>query len=187
MNTIGYKIIVVLALLAIMSCKKDKKEPMQDASIDTENHIEDSVDLNSTDSTSDVVFADEAIHKIYSQYLLIKRALVNSNAKTVQEEAKKLEAIIEESLDAKQLKATVKLIGLTKEIKKQRDFFVTLTAETEKLISNASITSGEVYKQFCPMAFDGEGGYWLSNSKEVRNPYYGNSMLKCGSVKETLR
>ena len=37
------------------------------------------------------------------------------------------------------------------------------------------------------MAFDNTGGYWLSNSKEVRNPYFGNSMLKCGEVKETIQ
>jgi hypothetical protein len=27
---------------------------------------------------------------------------------------------------------------------------------------------------------------WLSDQKEIANPYYGNSMLTCGSVKETL-
>lgn len=64
---------------------------------------------------------------------------------------------------------------------------MTLTVETEKLINTSAITSGEVYKQFCPMAFDGNGGYWLSDSKEVRNPYYGNKMLKCGSVNETIK
>ena len=43
-----------------------------------------------------------------------------------------------------------------------------------------------MYKQFCPMAFNDQGGYWLSNSKEVRNPYFGDKMLKCGMVKVTL-
>ena len=55
------------------------------------------------------------------------------------------------------------------------------------MIKVAEITSGEVYKQYCPMAFEGKGGYWLSNSKEVRNPYYGDKMLKCGSVQETIQ
>ncbi|OED48135.1 hypothetical protein AB832_00320 [Flavobacteriaceae bacterium (ex Bugula neritina AB1)] len=187
MNKVKYKIIAIVVFLTVISCGKDKKEPVQKKSENTENHIEGSVDLNHTNSTSNVVFADETMNSIYSQYLLIKGALVNSNAKTVQKEARKLETVIDESLDAKQLKATIKLIALTKEIKKQRDFFVTLTAEIEKLISNATITSGEIYKQFCPMAFEGDGGYWLSDSKEVRNPYFGNSMLKCGSVKETLQ
>jgi len=36
------------------------------------------------------------------------------------------------------------------------------------------------------MAFDGKGGYWLSNSKEIRNPYFGDIMLACGEVTEVL-
>jgi hypothetical protein len=37
------------------------------------------------------------------------------------------------------------------------------------------------------MAFDGEGGYWLSDSKEIRNPYYGEKMLVCGNVEKTFK
>jgi Cu(I)/Ag(I) efflux system membrane fusion protein len=43
-----------------------------------------------------------------------------------------------------------------------------------------------LYVQFCPMADDNNGAYWLSTSKDVLNPYYGSMMLKCGSVKETI-
>jgi len=43
-----------------------------------------------------------------------------------------------------------------------------------------------VYKQYCPMAFDGKGAFWLSSSEEIRNPYYGDKMLKCGRVEETI-
>ena len=28
---------------------------------------------------------------------------------------------------------------------------------------------------------------WLSAEKEIRNPYYGASMLKCGSVKSEIK
>jgi Cu(I)/Ag(I) efflux system membrane fusion protein len=44
----------------------------------------------------------------------------------------------------------------------------------------------ETYFQHCPMALNNEGASWLSNSKEIRNPYYGDKMLKCGVIKETL-
>jgi len=49
-----------------------------------------------------------------------------------------------------------------------------------------AVKSGEVYKQYCPMAFDGKGAFWLSSSEEIRNPYYGDKMLKCGRVEETI-
>lgn len=43
--------------------------------------------------------------------------------------------------------------------------------------------SGEqiYFEIFCPMAFDG-GASWLQLTNEVRNPYYGQSMLDCGNV-----
>tara|TARA_R110001583_G_scaffold9203_4_gene43623 strand:- start:1581 stop:2300 length:720 start_codon:yes stop_codon:yes gene_type:complete len=44
----------------------------------------------------------------------------------------------------------------------------------------------ELYAAFCPMAFDGNGAYWISEDKEIRNPYYGDKMLKCGKVEEVL-
>ncbi len=44
----------------------------------------------------------------------------------------------------------------------------------------------EVYYQFCPMANNNAGAYWLSDSKEIRNPYMGLKMPTCGAVKETL-
>jgi Cu(I)/Ag(I) efflux system membrane fusion protein len=42
------------------------------------------------------------------------------------------------------------------------------------------------YYQFCPMAFDDKGAYWLSEIKEIRNPYFGKKMNVCGETKETM-
>ncbi|MEW7290212.1 DUF3347 domain-containing protein [Aquimarina sp. 2304DJ70-9] len=173
------KLMIVLITITVVSCNKNKKI---DAETNTEN-----IDLNQIDSSAKVEFLDEETQEIYNLYLTIKDALVNSDSETVQAESKKLEAVIDPSKEKEQLKATLKLISLTKDIAKQRDFFVTLTSEVEKLINKTEIKSGVVYMQFCPMAFDGEGGYWLSDSKEIRNPYFGNKMLKCGSIKNILK
>ena len=43
-----------------------------------------------------------------------------------------------------------------------------------------------VYYQFCPMAFDSKGAYWLSESNSIQNPYFGKKMIDCGETKETL-
>jgi len=72
------------------------------------------------------------------------------------------------------------------DIKKQREFFVGLTEETTKILKN-DIKSGKIHQQFCPMAFDGKGGYWLSDSNEIRNPYFGDVMLACGEVTQVLK
>jgi hypothetical protein len=36
------------------------------------------------------------------------------------------------------------------------------------------------------MAFNNTGGYWLSNSKEIRNPFFGDKMLKCGRIEKEI-
>ncbi len=43
-----------------------------------------------------------------------------------------------------------------------------------------------VYRFHCPMAFDGKGADWVQSGKETMNPYFGSSMLRCGSLEETL-
>lgn len=43
-----------------------------------------------------------------------------------------------------------------------------------------------LYIMRCPMANNNEGARWLSLENEVRNPYYGDMMLTCGSVTETI-
>lgn len=59
----------------------------------------------------------------------------------------------------------------------------------EKLIeSMKSLGSGtkKVYIQYCPMADNDTGGYWLSSEEKIMNPYFGDMMLHCGEVTETL-
>lgn len=187
MRTIISKMILFTGVMMLISCGKDKKEQL-DANSETVNHeVSDDIDFNKTNTSSQVVFEDEAANKIYAAYLKVKSGLVNTDATAVQNAARQLESVLQDDDAVKNLKATTRLISVTKGIEKQRDFFVALTSEMEKLISNQKITSGEIFKQFCPMAFDNKGGYWLSDSKEVRNPYFGNRMLKCGEVKEILK
>jgi len=44
----------------------------------------------------------------------------------------------------------------------------------------------DAFYQFCPMANNNTGAYWLSDNQEIRNPYMGEKMPSCGAVKETL-
>ncbi|RYF87461.1 MAG: DUF3347 domain-containing protein, partial [Chitinophagaceae bacterium] len=44
------------------------------------------------------------------------------------------------------------------------------------------LSSQPIYLQYCPM----KKASWLSSEKQIRNPYYGSSMLTCGEVTETF-
>ena len=43
------------------------------------------------------------------------------------------------------------------------------------------------YVAYCPMYDDDRGAFWLSEFEEIKNPYFGSMMLRCGEVRQTLR
>ena len=45
-------------------------------------------------------------------------------------------------------------------------------------------TNNTFYLEYCSMAFDNKGGFWISKEPEIKNPYFGDIMLKCGEVKK---
>ena len=88
---------------------------------------------------------------------------------------------------AKKLDTDAEHIGdNASKIDHQREHFITLSNNLSAVTKALKINSEPAYLQFCPMANGGKGAYWLSKENKVKNPYYGKSMLTCGSVKETL-
>lgn len=86
----------------------------------------------------------------------------------------------------KNIKEDSEHIADTKDIKHQRDHFVTLSKNIYDLIK-VSKQETPTYYQFCPMANNGKGANWLSKENTVKNPYYGSMMLNCGKVIETIK
>ena len=81
-------------------------------------------------------------------------------------------------------KANALAISKAADVDAQREQFESLSTS---MIALAKATKpAKTYVQFCPMAADGKGAFWLSGQKEIKNPYYGSKMLKCGSVKEEI-
>ena len=68
----------------------------------------------------------------------------------------------------------------------QREHLVTLSKDFYDIAKEFG-TEKPLYKVFCPMYNDNKGAYWLSESKEIKNPYYGGEMLTCGEVQEELK
>lgn len=80
----------------------------------------------------------------------------------------------------------LELIGQTSSIDEQRIHFAAFTNALYKSIKAFGLDDESAYYTYCPMALGGQGGYWISDSKQITNPYFGTKMLGCGSVKETL-
>jgi Cu(I)/Ag(I) efflux system membrane fusion protein len=73
------------------------------------------------------------------------------------------------------------------DIEAQRKAFSTLSENLYKSIKAFGLGGTEAFYEFCPMAFNNEGAYWLSDQSVIRNPYFGDAMLTCGEVKEKLK
>jgi hypothetical protein len=78
-------------------------------------------------------------------------------------------------------------IEKSSDLETQREAFSTLSDNLYKSIKAFGLGGKEAFYEFCPMAFNNEGAYWLSNNEKIRNPYFGDKMLNCGVVKERLR
>ena len=113
-----------------------------------------------------------------TQLLAQALAKVSSAAGTGKEKAKW------EKIKAELSQATAKIKG-AKDIGEARTQFSNLSASIIQLAETYPLSQQVVYKDYCPMAFDNKGGYWLSETEDIRNPYFGASMLSCGEVKQT--
>ncbi|EAQ40414.1 hypothetical protein MED134_06654 [Dokdonia sp. MED134] len=161
--------VVMLALVSFVSCKNETKNDKNTSNSDTVTMAE-------------LSFEDENVGKQFQHYIHLKTALVNSDM----DEAKSGANMLLENSEDAALNELLSKISEASDIEEQRTLFSDVTEKMTAIV-DASISSGEVYQQFCPMAFNNEGGYWLSTEEEIRNPYFGDRMLKCGKVTETIK
>jgi len=137
-----------------------------------------------------------ALQGLHDQYILIKNALVSGNpaeaAKqaaifadmAVAKDVKKLTETEQKALNGSKplLVAEARSIAGSKDITKQRDVFISFSDGFIQLAKSAQVSKDKIYIDYCPM----KKAYWLSEGAQVKNPFYGNQMLTCGKLTETL-
>lgn len=159
-----------------------------------------------SDSTASLAVNGEASEnkapasEILSGYLKLKNALTNDNDKEAAaiatELAKAFKAIDKTALNAEQsqvfkdveadaIEHAEHIAANAGNLEHQREHFETLSDEVYELVK-ATGAGQKLYYTNCPMYNNNKGANWLSETKEVKNPYLGQAMLTCGSVKEEL-
>ncbi|MEK6781130.1 MAG: efflux RND transporter periplasmic adaptor subunit [Bacteroidota bacterium] len=151
-------------------------------------------------TTVDPKFSQQ-LKSVLAAYLKVKDALVASDAKSASTQIKDVAAAlkgVDMSLlkgDAhmkwmeqlKSMEESVKLIQVSSDIDIQRASFSQLTSALYASIKTFGVKGLHAYYQYCPMAFDSKGAYWISREEQISNPYFGEQMLRCGETKETLK
>ncbi|MFT3744140.1 MAG: DUF3347 domain-containing protein [Pyrinomonadaceae bacterium] len=137
------------------------------------------------------------IGTVLTQYYGVKDALVASDAAKASTNAGEivtsLEAVDLTKMTDQQktqwgkLNALIRTdavhINRNKELEHQREHFAKLSGSVYAMVASFKVNTSEAYLHYCPM----KKASWLSDSKEVKNPYFGSKMLTCGSVKATLK
>ncbi|THV61708.1 efflux RND transporter periplasmic adaptor subunit [Flagellimonas alvinocaridis] len=136
--------------------------------------------------------AKTAFDLLLDPYLKLKDALVASNMEQVQQFARegmeKAKQIAAMEMDEKTKIHFSKIgnqfatIASESSLDSQRDHFVQLSENMILIGNGITGMSKKLYVQQCPMANKSKGANWLSLEEEIKNPYYGEAMLKCGST-----
>jgi len=210
MNKIISAIAIVSALVfsaCSNSSPKNEHEghDMSKTSTDTTQHVSatDDKDVKAVSVVFTNVDAKAAasIKEIADHYLHIKNALANDNGSEAANGAKAMQAAISKLdkslLTAEQKTAYDKNEEELKEhaehiakngdkISHQRSHFAMLSEVVYELIKNFG-AGRSLYHDHCPMYNENQGAMWLSEMKEVKNPYFGSKMLTCGTVEEVIK
>ena len=144
--------------------------------------------------------AKTALQPLVEEYLALKDALVNDDFPKASREATDFQKTLANipmtvfSGDAHEywmkvsdiLKAYIAEIDEANSIKVARAHFKGLSEAMIHLVKTFDPMDQLIYVQHCPMADDFNGADWLSLEEKILNPYFGDEMLTCGSVKGSI-
>lgn len=160
------KILVCMALIVVVNACGERK---------TAQTVAETIDKQEVTNKQGVI----------EEYMKLKDAFVGTAVDAAKDAANNLiEALKAEGMDEATIEAA-SIISSSDDIEVQRAAFKTITDHMVSEIKNSGSEVG-VYVQYCPMAFGNTGASWLSLNEEIRNPYFGDKMLKCGKVEEKL-
>ena len=135
-------------------------------------------------------FAQDANSSVLlTSYYSIKDALVSGNAAAASSNAeafvKTASGMDEKTLPPENKNTLVNeatQLSASKDIKQQRELFASFSSDMAAFVKTTRLPGHPVYQQYCPM----KKASWLSSSKAIKNPYFGNAMLTCGKVVEAI-
>ena len=132
-----------------------------------------------------VVAEQKTAGDVVEGYLALKDALVASDAENAQDQAIELLQTVD-ATKMPDVQQRVKEMAAATDLAVQRTYFDSLSVALYDHLKAQPNTDQTLYKQYCPMAFDNRGAFWLSANREIENPYFGDEMLKCGRVEEEM-
>lgn len=132
---------------------------------------------------------NSALNTVVVEYAEIKEALVADDFAGVKKQVPDLkQALADASIeneDQGELVEAIDALAVAADIQSQRKAFAALSQFLVEVVKEQDLDQ-TIYVKACPMALNGQGATWLSLEEQVQNPYMGQRMPRCGSVKEKI-
>lgn len=119
-------------------------------------------------------------------YLRLKDALVAGDNEAAATEAAAMKASLAKAPAYAALGPALEELVAAEDLAGKRKAFEPLSDQLYPLLRTAKPEGMRLFRQYCPMAFDFKGAFWISDAREIMNPYFGDEMLHCGEVREIL-
>ena len=140
-----------------------------------------------TATTANPVLKNDKLNAVYQHYIHLTTALTNGDVAEAKIAANAIEAGSKSINGASGIASSAEKIMAAPDMAAQRTSYSGMSKDIAELIKKEGLSGGELYVAFCPMALNDKGATWISGSKAIRNPYFGEKMLTCGEVKETIQ
>lgn len=138
-------------------------------------------------SAQGVVLENDTLTNVLAAYMKLKDALVASDAKIAGEASNRLSESLKMIHGCENTAMLAQELANSNDLVLQRTAFSAISKDLIAMYQHTSLNSGEIYVIHCPMYNNNEGGDWLSTSTEIKNPYFGNEMLTCGTVTQEIK
>lgn len=169
-----------LLFFVFTSCNDNKQE--QSVEVKTEEEVKEKKE--EIPDIADSSFKDGMTGTVYHYYLKVRTALFNDDLEAAKDASQNIANSFDD--DFAELKSLSEEMAKAEDIEKLRSTFSDFSVEVESLFKQ-NLSEGTIYKQHCPMAFNNKGAFWFAEVEEIKNPYKGKEMPKCGSIKETIK
>ena len=200
----------VVAAFTFSACSENKTE---NADATAEMHEEMNHDGMTSDEADGAVIVETPdysnvaeplktqVSQLVDQYMKLTDALVASDAAAAKAAANEVLTVAnampvatlttDEKAYAEEKTAVVvdnaTKIANSEDLAAQRENLQPLSEAVFSMAKAFDAADETLYYQYCPMAFNNKGAYWLSSNEKIRNPYFGDAMLTCGSNKEVFK
>ena len=202
--------ILMLLGLMVFGCTHEPPPPLSKQQQEEKMHLE-HANLADNLAHRDIIILDEQIRPprefgqvfstFFGSYLRLGEALVKMDTQTIDKAAEQLKFVLElipglvkgdtaintwKSHRERYLKNVMEFLQ-SQNLEEKRVYYSYISEILYCTLKSFRMEIGDIHMAYCPTSFDNKGGYWLTDSHKIRNPYAGNEQPKCGSIVEIIQ